>query len=410
MIGRCILAWLGCLGLAWGQEDWPQFRGPHADGKAQASALPPMEWSENDHIAWKSFIPGLGWSSPIIADGMIFLTTAIPEGSGLSLQAMALRESTGDVVWKKEVFALPSTPPIHAKNSHASPTPIFHQGALYVHFGPHGTAKLKSIDGSIAWKTQALDYPPMHGNGGSPILFNQRLFVVCDGSKNPFVAAIDAANGEIAWKTYRSVTAPISHSFVTPTIALVEGEPQLLAPGPDHFAAYRLSDGQELWKIQAQGWSVVPQPTVTQGLVIYNHDYDHPELIAARLGGQGDVTQSHVVWRLKRGAPSTPTPLENQGWLFFVSDKGMASCVDVATGESKWFERLGGNYSASPLLIGDRILFLDEDGVATWVRASDKFEKLSQSTLPGRTFATPAISHNSLYLRTDQAIYKIHQP
>src|SRR5690606_38704741 len=127
-------------------------------------------------------------------------------------------------------------------------------------------------------------------------------------------------------------------SFVTPTVAVIDGRPQVLAPGPGLFAAYDPATGEELWRIVAPGWSVVPQPAVGHGLVIYNHDYDHPELIAARLGGTGDVTESHIVWRHKRGAPSTPSPLLVGDELYFISDDGIMTCVDASTGEPHWVE------------------------------------------------------------------------
>jgi outer membrane protein assembly factor BamB len=238
------------------------------------------------------------------------------------------------------------------------------------------------------------------------MLVDGKLVVVCDGSSNPFVAAVDASNGTVLWRTPRSVEARISHSFVTPNVFQVDGRWQVMAPGPNHFAAYDLADGKELWRIRADGWSVVPQPLIYRDLVIYNHDYDNPELIAARLGGSGDVTDSHVVWRLKRGAPSTPTPLLIGDELYFVSDTGIASCVDAGTGEKHWMERIGGNFSSSPIFVDGKILLLDEDGVATWIRPGKSFETLGKNELPGRTLATPAFLAGAMFLRTDQHLYR----
>ncbi len=166
-------------------------------------------------------------------------------------------------------------PAIHKKNSHASPTPIIRDGAVYVHFGPLGIAKL-NLDGEVVWLNTELTYPPVHGSGGSPVLYDGKLFIVCDGSSEPFVAAVDATTGKVKWRAKRSVASRISHSFVTPLVTLVDGKAQLLAPGPDHFAAYDIVDGTELWKVMAPGWSVVPQPVVGHGMVFYNHDYDNP--------------------------------------------------------------------------------------------------------------------------------------
>lgn len=391
---------------ALGAGQWPQFRGPNSDGHAEGPETP-LVWSETENVVWKSPIPGLGWSSPSVVDGRVFLTTAVQKGEGLSLRALALDAATGKVIWDREIRAVEKAPAIHTKNSHASPTPIVSDGSVYVHFGTLGMARLDVADGNIKWLNNELKYPPMHGSGGSPVLYQGKLVVVCDGSTQPFVAAVDAQTGQVAWKRYRSVQAKISHSFVTATVAVVEGQPQVMAPGPDHFAAYDLATGEEVWKVMAPGWSVVPQPTLGHGLVIYNHDYDNPELIAIKLGGKGDVTDSHIAWRVKRGAPSTPTPLLVGDELYFVSDKGIASCLNAKTGESYWMERLGGNFSASPVLANGRVLFMNETGLATWVKPGKDFAILGTNQVPGRTFATPAFLDGAMYLRTDEFLYKI---
>ncbi len=388
-------------------SDWPQFRGPDSDGHVADREPTPIEWSDTKNVAWKVDVPGLGWSSPVVADGKVFLTTALSVGVGLSLQAIAIDANTGATLWKQEVFSVAKSPAIHAKNSHASPTPIYHTRSLFVSFGPIGLAKLSATDGSIVWTNKELNYEPVHGSGGSPVLAEGKLVVICDGRSNPFVAAIDAETGMLAWKTERSVEARISHSFATPTVTRVHGKWQVVAPGPNHLAAYDLHTGEEQWRVQAPGWSVVPQPTVGHGLVIYNHDYDHPELIAVKLGGSGDVTDSHIAWRVKRAAPSSPSPLLVGDDLFFVSDKGIASCINAKTGESYWTERLGGDYSASPILVNGKILLLNEEGLATWIEPDRQFKLHVKNEVSGRTLATPAFADGAMYLRTDQCLYKI---
>lgn len=385
--------------------EWSQFRGPNSDGHALGPATP-TEWSETKNVSWKTSVPGLGWSSPVVSGGKVFLTTAVSQGEGLSLRAMAFDAKSGKLVWDREVRSLDKAPAIHAKNSHASPTPIVRNDEVFVHFGAQGMARLSATDGEIQWTCFELDYPPLHGNGGSPVLHDDKLVIVCDGSKDPFLAAIDALTGKVAWKTRRGVKARMTHSFVTPTVAIVNGKAQVMAPGPDHFAAYDLSNGAELWRVLTPGWSVVPQPAIGHGMIFYNPHYDHPELMAVKLGGTGDVTSSHVAWRIKRGAPSTPSPLLVGDELYFVSDKGIASCVDAKTGDRHWMERLEGNYSASPVFANGRVLFLNETGVATWVKASKTFERLEKNELPGRTMATPAFLDGAMYLRTDTTLYK----
>jgi outer membrane protein assembly factor BamB len=386
--------------------DWPQFRGPDSNGHSGERATP-LEWSDTKNVAWKVSVPGLGWSSPAIANGKVFVTTAVSDqDKKLSLRVLAFDAATGATIWDQEVRALDETPAAHAKNSQASPTPIVHEGAVFVHFGALGMARLSADSGGVQWMTTELEYVPVHGNGGSPVLHDGRLFVACDGASDPYVAAVDAKTGKVVWKTPRSVKARISHSFVTAAVTIVDGKAQLIAPGPNHLAVYDTETGAEICKVLADGWSVVPQPAIGHGMVFYNHDYDNPELMAVRLGGVGDVTDSHVVWRIKRGAPSTPSPLLVGDELYFVSDNGIASCVDAKTGESHWMERLDGNFSASPVLANGRVLFLNETGLATWVEGKNEFKVLGRNELPGRTFATPAFSDGAMYLRTDQALYK----
>lgn len=392
--------------VALAPTDWPKFRGPAADGHVTGPPVS-LKWSDTENVKWKVPIPGLGWSSPTIVAGRVFLTTAVAVEQGISLRAMALDASSGRVLWNQEVRKIADVPAIHSKNSHASPTPIVDQGFVYVHFGALGMAKLQAENGDVIWLNTDLNYPPLHGSGGTPVLHKGRLAVVCDGSVDPFVAAVDADSGKVLWKQPRSVKARISHSFVTPAIAESADATLVMAPGPDHFAAYDLETGKEVWKVVAPGWSVVPQPVVTRGLVIYNHDYDNPELIAVRMGGRGDVTESHIAWRRKRGAPSTPSPLLVEEDLFCVSDDGIATCINVQTGEQHWMERLGGNYSASPIFANGRVLFLNESGRAVWVDAAKEFHEVQVNTVPGRTLATPAFAHGAMFLRTDEHLYRI---
>jgi outer membrane protein assembly factor BamB len=387
-------------------DHWPQFRGPNSDAHVSDSRSP-LEWSDTENVRWKVPIAGLGWSSPVVVENRVYLTTAVPNDQGLSLRAMAIDAESGESLWDREVRNVAEVPAIHTKNSHASPTPIVQAGRVFVHFGALGTACLESSDGSLVWRNTELDYPHVHGSGGSPVLYDGKLVVVCDGSSQPFVAALDAQNGKVVWQTARSIQPRISHSFVTPTLAQVGDTTQLLAPGPDHMAAYDPASGEELWKIRAPGWSVVPQPAVGHGMVFYNHDYDHPELIGAKLDGSGDVTESHIVWRIKRGAPSTPSPLLIGDELYFVADNGIATCVDAKTGHVHWAERLGGNFSSSPVYANDHILFLSEAGTASWVQPGKEYKLVVENVLPGRTFATPAFAGDAMYLRTDEHLYKI---
>jgi outer membrane protein assembly factor BamB len=381
-------------------------------GLYEGPALP-IKWGREQNVVWKKPIPGSGWSSPVVAGGRIYLTTAVPKGEDVrngdqSLRALCLSAGTGKVLWDHEVFVQDgrAAPKIQAKNSHASPTPIVRGNRLYVHFGHQGTACL-DLDGNVIWKNRELKYPPVHGNGGSPELVDGLLIFSCDGGSDPFVVALDAANGKVKWKTPRSFDYFKHFSFCTPLAIEVNGSKQVVLPGSGGVIAYDPKSGEEIWKVAYEGYSVVPRPVYGQGLVFVSSGYDSPQLLAIRPDGKGDVTNTHVAWRFKRDAPLNPSPLLVGEELYIVSDKGMASCLNARTGEAYWSERLGGAFSGSPLFADGKIYFLSEEGRGAVVKAGKQFEELARNDLKERALASFAAADGALYIRTDRNLYRV---
>lgn len=396
-------------------EDWPEFRGAAGQGHSQARSLP-VKWNDSDagaeNIVWKQPVAGLGWSSPVTAGGKIFLTTAVPDGkepAGHSLRALGLEASSGRTLWDVEVFVQDgaTAPKIHGKNSHASPTPIVRDGRLYVHFGHQGTACL-DLDGKILWKNRELSYAPVHGNGGTPALVGDALIFSCDGAADPFVVALDRRNGEVLWKTPRVSEAPKKFSFAS-TFALPDGNRVLaISPGSNSVGAFDAATGQEVWRVRYEGYSVIPKPIFANGLLYIGTGYDSPSVVAVRPGGSGDVTDTHVAWTVKKGAPHTPSLLAVDKELYMVSDRGVATCLDALTGAEIWQERLGGNFSASPLYAAGRIYFPNETGETFVVKAGRTYELLTRNTLAGaRTLASFAVVDDDLLVRTDTHLLRI---
>jgi outer membrane protein assembly factor BamB len=387
-------------------QDWPQFRGPDGQGHADAKSLP-LKWSEgSQNVAWKTAVAGLGWSSPVLSDGRIWMTAATEEGK--SLRAVCLDATSGKELHNVEIFKLAAPGGIHKKNSHASPTPILEGDRVYVHFGPHGTACLSS-KGAIVWKQQ-IRYSPVHGPGGSPALWRDLLLISCDGGDAQFVVGLDKKSGLQRWRTPREPNDYAKKfAFSTPLVIDVKGAPQAVSAGASSATAYDPQTGKPIWRVRyAEGYSVVPRPVYGHGLVFIGTGYDKPTLIAVRPDGKGDVTDSHVAWKLDKGAPHNPSPLLVGDELYIVSDSGVAACLDAKTGRENWRERLGGNFSASPLEAAGRIYFLDEDGALTVVKAGKTFEKLARNELKARTLASPAAVEGALYLRTDKHLYRIN--
>lgn len=393
-------------------EDWPQFRGPTAQGISQEKGLP-TEWDPDTNVAWKAEIPGRGWSSPSLSRGKLYLTSAVPvEGSGddeLSLDALCVDAATGKILWQTAVFEQgPGAPKIHSKNSHASPTPIAAGDNVFVHFGHQGTACL-DLNGNIQWKTNELKYAPVHGNGGSPELVDGLLIFACDGGSNPFVAALDAQTGKVRWKFDRPGGGPKKFAFCTPLTILVDGQKQVVIPGANSVSALDPQTGREIWRVNYDGYSVIPRPVYGDGKVFISTGYDSPTSMAVRVDGQGDVTDSHVAWKVKKGSPNTPSMLLVGRELYMVSDRGVATCVDAETGEVHWQERVGGNYSASPVYADGYIYLQSEEGTTIVVRANTTFEKVAETGFKERTLASYAVGDGAIFVRTERNLYRVQK-
>jgi outer membrane protein assembly factor BamB len=386
-------------------QDWPEFRGPTGQGHAEVKNLP-TEWGPIKNVAWRQPISGLGWSSPVVIGGRIFLTTAVPvrNSKDLSLGVVCLEADTGKQIWDQEVFRENSAkaPRPHSKNSHASPTPICRSGRLCVHFGHQGTACL-NLDGKILWKNTDLGYTPVHGNGGSPILVDDLLVFSCDGSDQQFVVALDIANGKVRWKADRRTEAVKKFSFGTPLLIDVNGTKQIISTGSDVVAAFEPATGKELWRLNYEGYSVVPRPVFAHGLLFLSSGYETPTLLAIR----PEAKSARIEWQTRKNAPLTPSPLVVRDELYIVSDGGVASCLDAKSGHVHWQQRLGGNFSASPLFADGKIYFQNEEGVGTVIKPGTQFQQLAKNRLEERTLASYAAIDGALFIRTEEHLYRI---
>jgi outer membrane protein assembly factor BamB len=404
-----VLAVIGGTPLA--AADWPEFRGPGGQGLSAAANLP-FRWSPTEAVAWKLPVPGTGWSSPVLAGGRLYLTTATGDlaSGNVSLRALAVDAARGEVAWDVEVFKpeAEDLKPRHGKNSFASPTPIVAGGKLYVHFGHMGTAAL-DLTGKVLWRQTSLKYPPLHGNGGSPALVGDRLVFGCDGLRDPFVVALDAATGQVAWKVSRTAVPGYTFAFSTPLAIEVDGATQVVAPAAGYTAAYDPRDGRELWRVTyGKGFSVVPRPVFAHGLLYLGTGWEGAGLLAVDpRGAKGDVTRTHVRWTLERGAPLTPTPVVVGQEVYVVSDNGIATCLDARSGQVHWTERLGGGFSASPVAAAGRVYFVSEEGVTSVVKAGTAFELLATNELGERALASPALDEGTVFLRTESHLWRL---
>ncbi len=381
-------------------EDWPQFRGPTGQGRSDERGLP-LTWSETKNVRWKTAIPGKGWSSPVIQGDRIWLTTATEEGK--SLRAISVDRNTGAILHNVEVFRLKSLGKISPKNSYASPTPVLEGDRVYLHFGAHGTACIAQ-SGEIVWKTR-LEYDNgEHGSGGSPVIYDNLLIVSCDGLDVQFVVALDKLTGKVRWKKSREGY----QAYTTPLVVPLPAGDQVISPGAFRAIAYDPLTGKEIWQVKyGEGFSNVPRPVYGDGLVFICTGFQQPSLLAVRTDGRGDVTKSHIVWSLNRGVPLTPSPLLVGDELYLITDNGIATCVDAKTGKEYWRTRIGGNHSASPIYADGRIYFLSEEGESVVIAPGKQFKHLATNQLDGQTLASMAVSSGSIFVRSQTHLYRI---
>lgn len=402
----------GAVGQPLSAADWHQFRGPQGQGHADAHDLP-TRWSETENVAWKIAIPGEGHSSPIVVNDQIWLTSAQEEGR--SLRALCIDRAGGEVIRNVELFRLDDAGPKNVKNSFASPTPVVDKDRVYIHFGQRGTACL-STSGDVLWKNSTLRYNQPYGGASTPILFENLLILTCDGTDTQFLVALNRQTGKVVWKTVRThfkerATPLPLMAYSTPLVVVVDGVPQIVSSAADHAAAYDAHTGREIWWLRYDGFSEVFRPVTWRGLVFLQgfENVAEVKLYAIRPDGKGEITNTHIEWKLDRGAPFVPSPLVVEDELYIINDSGIAMCLDAKNGHEHWKQRLGGNHSASPLYGDGKIYCFSEQGVSSVLVPGKKFQRLAENKLADGIVASPAAAGRAIYIRTTSHLYRIEK-
>lgn len=408
------------------QSIWPDFRGPVGDGHAVTAGGTnhlrlPLAWSETSNVVWKTAIPHKGWSTPVIWGNQIWLTTATANGQ--DFYAICVAADSGKVLFNERVFHCATPEPLgNNLNGYASPSPVIEARRVYVHFGSYGTACLDTKDFKVIWKREDLPCRHFRGPGSSPVIFNNLLILTMDGIDVQYVVALDKKTGKTVWKTDRTANwddleadgqpragGDFRKAYGTPLIVNANGKTQMLSVGSKAAYSYDPKTGREIWKINHAGFSGASRPLYNDGVAYLSAGHGKGEMIAVKTDGQSDVTETHILWRNNRGFPRMPSPVLAGGLLFMVSDSGIVSCLESATGKELWQERLGGDYAASLLYADGRVYCFGQDGKVTVLKAARTYEVLASNRLADGFMASPAITDKALILRTKTSLYRIEE-
>ena len=428
----CVL--LTAAALTAHAENWPEWRGPTGQGISSVQGLP-ESWSETQGVAWKTALPGRGHSTPVVWGDYIWVTTALEKAASaeaaerrlksntgdqpvtvlesVSLRAVAVDRSSGQVVKNVELLNVAEPQWVHQLNSYASPSPVVEEGRLYGHFGALGTACLDTQSGQVLWQNRELQIMHENGPGSTPVLWEGLLIIHFDGSDQQFIAALDKATGKLVWKTARSgqmrENPQQRKAYGTPLMVTMNGKPVVVSPAADWLYGYEPATGKELWKLPygELGFSMSVRPVADESHVYFSTCFGKSQMLAVRYAG---LETPEVAWSNKRNAPKMCSPVLMNGLLYYVDDGGIVSCVDAATGEAVYRERLGGKFSASPIVAGDKIYFASREGVVSVIPAGREFKILFQNSLEGGLMASPVAVDGALFLRSDSALYRIGGP
>ena len=360
-----------------------------------------------EHLVWKTALPGIGHSSPIVWGDRIFTLTAMPETEDRAL--LCLDRKTGVILWQKTVLhaALEQK---HNENSFASGTPVTDGEKIYFSLldGKDVVVAAYDFSGKQVWQVRPGTFSSPHGFSCSPVLFKDKVIINGDSKGDAFIAALSRTDGKTLWRESQE-----NHtlSYSTPLIREVAGHMQMFHCGSKGVAGHDPNDGSRLWIVDGPSEEFVASPVYNEqsGLVFISSSYPKRFLLAIKPNGHGNVSESHVVWRNSEGAVYVPSMITVGDYLLSVSNNGKAFCFEAATGKILWQEPLG-KHHASPVSVDGLVYFLNDDGVLNVIRPGTKFERVAKSELGEGAYASPAISQGQMFLRGDKHLFCFGKP
>jgi outer membrane protein assembly factor BamB len=422
-------------------EDWPQWRGPSSQGISAETGLP-VKWSTHENVAWKATLAGFGASSPIVTGGIVIVTSQIgsyasggggyprlarddqslaarehaiggsrmaseASGGGVFLAVEAFRRSDGRRLWEYRTPATGERPELHEKHNLATPTPVTDGQRVYAWFG-NGQVVALDMEGKELWKRHlGLEYGSFlneWGHGSSPALYKDLLILLCDHRPVAYLLALDGRTGEQRWKVSRG-NDRVSHS--TPVVVRGPKGDELIVNSSERIDAFDPGTGNLLWHTGAERQTPIPSVVSHDDTIYMSRGYRNSDVLAIRTGGRGDVTASHVQWRMPNGASYVPSILQYGGLLYMTNEVGVVTCAEAASGQRVWQRRLGGIFFASPVAGDGKVYMLSETGEAFVLRAGRQPEVLATNDLGERFLASPAISGRRIFLRSDGTLFAV---
>jgi outer membrane protein assembly factor BamB len=397
-------------------KNWTFFRGSNLNGIAETDNIP-LNWDEAG-IRWKTEIHDKGWSSPVVFDNQIWITTANPDGK--ELYAIAIDFNTGKIIYDIKVFTPEEVNGKHSLNSYATPTPCIEKNFVYVHYGSMGTACIRTSDGSVIWKVTDLKCKHVQGPASSPVIYKNLIILHYEGTDIRYIVALDKTTGKLIWRSerpaepYEPLTVIGRKAYITPIILNVKGQDILISNGSAICQALDPLTGKEIWRVIRGAESTVAMPFTEKGVVYWYTGYmvaadgsNYTEILAVNPDGKGDITGSNILWKKKAGQMQLLSPVIKDGLIYTVDSKNNLMCLDASTGDEVWTTHLLSAFNASPIFVNGIIWFFSVKGEILAIKAGRKYEVVAENQMDSGIWATPAIIRNSVILRTEKYLYRI---
>jgi len=398
-------------------KNWTHFRGSDLNGLTISENIPLK--LDSSVIKWKTKIHDSGYSSPVIYNNQIWVTTARADGK--ELYAVCADFQTGKIIYDIKVFTPEEVEGKHSINTYASPTPCIEKGFVYVHYGSMGTACINTANGSIVWKRTDFKCKHVQGPASSPVIYKNMIILHFEGVDVRYIVALDKSDGKLIWKTdrpsepYESLTEIGRKAYITPIIINVKGRDMLISNGSAVCIAYDPNTGKEIWRVVDGGESTISMPFTERGVVFWYAGYmlssegtKFTELLAVNPDGNGDITKTNILWKKQdtQSQNQLLSPVIKDGLIYTVDTRNNLMCIDAATGKEIWATHLTANYNASPLYINGNIWFFSVKGEVIVIKAGRKYEVLAQNQMDSGIWATPAVLRNSMIMRTQKFLYR----